>query len=50
MAALPPAEGVPGGDAGLGLPGVLGLDDLRNAKYKIRLTIARNAESRTTEY
>ena len=32
MAALPPAEGVPGGDAGLGLPGVLGLDDLRNAK------------------
>jgi len=32
LAELPPAEGVPGGDAGLGLPGVLGLDDLRNAK------------------
>ena len=29
MAALPPADGVPGGEAGLGLPGVLGLDDLQ---------------------
>lgn len=28
MAVLAPAEGVPGGEAGLGLPGVLGLDEL----------------------
>ena len=29
MAAAPPADGVPGGEAGLGLPGVFGLDDLQ---------------------
>lgn len=29
MAVLAPAEGVPGGEAGLGLPGVLGLDELQ---------------------
>ena len=28
LAEAPPAEGVPGGDAGLGLRDVLGLDDL----------------------
>ena len=27
--AAPPEDGVPGGDAGLGLPGVFGLDDLQ---------------------
>ena len=36
MAAAPPADGVPGGDAGLGLPGVFGLDDLQEIKNKNR--------------
>ena len=36
MAAAPPADGVPGGDAGLGLPGVFGLDDHKKYKNKNR--------------
>lgn len=36
FAVLPPADadGVPGGEAGLGLPGVLGLADLREKEQR----------------
>ena len=34
FAVLPDAEGVPGGEAGLGLPGVLGLDELQKKERK----------------
>ena len=36
FAVLPDAEGVPGGEAGLGLPGVLGLDELQKKREKER--------------